>query len=175
MSEQQQRLREIGERIEELLACFERTGGGRLRADAEALVRAVTDLYGAGLERVMAVAREVPEVEAALCDDAVVAALLVIHDLHPLDAPSRCRRALARIEGELARVRAAARLEAVDAERGVARVGVTGDVRRATPLVRGALLDAAPELVDVEVAAVVPVPVRVGRGAQRPAEAVGTP
>lgn len=172
---EQQHLREIGERIEALLARFERTGGGRLRDDAEALVRAVTDLYGAGLERVLAIVGQTPELEAALCDDPVVAGLLVIHGLHPLGVAARIERALARIEGELGTAGSRARLDAVDTERGVAQVSVTGDVRRATPLVRQALLDAAPELLDVEVVAVAPVPVQVGRRQRDPVEAVGTP
>ncbi|MFF4129330.1 NifU family protein [Microbispora rosea] len=82
-----------GERIERLIA--ELTGEGA-RARAEELVREIVGLYGAGLERVMAIVTEA-EVAGALrglVEDPVVSGLLVLHDLHPLTTAERVRAAL---------------------------------------------------------------------------------
>ncbi|WP_169981445.1 NifU family protein [Microbispora sp. H10836] len=82
-----------GERIERLIA--ELTGEGA-RARAEELVREVVGLYGAGLERVMAIVTEAGAAGAlrGLVEDPLVSGLLVLHDLHPLTTAERVRAAL---------------------------------------------------------------------------------
>lgn len=68
---------------------------GAHRRTTEELVRELTDLYGEGLTRVVALLREhAPALLEPLAADAVVADLLVLHDLHPLDTAARIRRAL---------------------------------------------------------------------------------
>ncbi|MFF5291143.1 hypothetical protein [Paractinoplanes globisporus] len=77
--------REYASRIDVLLA----TAGN----DGEELVRTVADLYGAGLERMLELLHErgalTDEVLDALAGDDLVAGLLLVHGLHPHDAPTR--------------------------------------------------------------------------------------
>ncbi|NMO52287.1 hypothetical protein HH310_13905 [Actinoplanes sp. TBRC 11911] len=65
----------------------------------EDLVRAVTDLYGAGLERMLDLLDScgalTDPVVSALAADELVAGLLLVHGLHPYDAVSRVCSALA--------------------------------------------------------------------------------
>jgi len=82
-----------GERVERLLGTLV---DARARATAEELVREIVGLYGAGLERVMAIVTEAGEAGTlrALVDDPLVSGLLVLHDLHPLTTAERVRAAL---------------------------------------------------------------------------------
>ncbi|MFI5891019.1 hypothetical protein ACIA5D_12995 [Actinoplanes sp. NPDC051513] len=62
------------------------------------LVRTVADLYGAGLERMLDLLHEhgalTDEALDALAGDDLVAGLLLVHGLHPHDAPTRIGLAL---------------------------------------------------------------------------------
>lgn len=95
-------LRGTGERIDALL---EAVGGGagpagqaRARERAEELVRVVTDLYGAGLERLLEIVydsgRLDDELLALIAADDLVASLLLVHGLHPYDVRTRVEQAL---------------------------------------------------------------------------------
>ncbi|MGD9620402.1 MAG: NifU family protein [Mycolicibacterium sp.] len=86
--------RSAGDRIQALLDASA-SGGTVARERAERLVREVTDLYGAGLERLMRLAaRSAPEVVDALLADDLVASLLLIHGLHPHSVQRRITDAL---------------------------------------------------------------------------------
>ena len=84
---------------ETLLRAGERIGArrrlGRRQQRAEDLVALVTNLYGAGLERLLQVLADVGRLDQqaldALADDELVAGLLLVHGLHPYDVadPSR--------------------------------------------------------------------------------------
>ncbi|MEU6414782.1 NifU family protein [Microbispora sp. NPDC046933] len=82
-----------GERIERLLGMLM---DAEARTMAEDLVRELVGLYGAGLERVMAIVTETGAAGAlrGLVEDPLVAGLLVLHDLHPLTTAERVRAAL---------------------------------------------------------------------------------
>ncbi|MGI5161603.1 NifU family protein [Microbispora sp. CA-102843] len=82
-----------GERIERLLGALV---DAETRAMAEELLREVVGLYGAGLERVMAIVTETGAAGALrdLVEDPLVSGLLVLHDLHPLTTAERVRAAL---------------------------------------------------------------------------------
>ncbi|PRC47544.1 hypothetical protein C6A85_84405, partial [Mycobacterium sp. ITM-2017-0098] len=59
------------------------------------LIREVTDLYGAGLERLLRLAlRAAPEMADELASDDLVASLLVVHGLHPHPVERRISDAL---------------------------------------------------------------------------------
>src|SRR5690242_2028913 len=94
------RVRQAGERIEDLLATLRATSGSAAAA-AEELVRLLLGLYGDGLSHIMdALAAEDAPGEAIrdrLLADPLVESLLLIHDLHPLDADTRIQRALDRV------------------------------------------------------------------------------
>jgi hypothetical protein len=90
---------QIGARIDTLIDTF----GPLARDRAEELVRLVTDLYGAGLERLLdllhASGALTPDVLTSITNDGLVSALLLVHDLHPEDAPARIVKALAGLGG----------------------------------------------------------------------------
>jgi Fe-S cluster biogenesis protein NfuA len=84
-------LRVIGERIETLLDALRATPSQRVGDQAEELVRLVTELYGAGLERIVEL---VPDRLDVLLDDPLVLNLILLHGLHPVDLRTRIEQAL---------------------------------------------------------------------------------
>jgi Fe-S cluster biogenesis protein NfuA/nitrite reductase/ring-hydroxylating ferredoxin subunit len=86
--------RTAGERIQTLLDASS-TGGAVARERSEQLVREVTDLYGAVLERMMDVASAAdPVLAERFAADDLVASLLLVHGLHPHDVERRVSDAL---------------------------------------------------------------------------------
>jgi Fe-S cluster biogenesis protein NfuA/nitrite reductase/ring-hydroxylating ferredoxin subunit len=85
------------ERVQTLTAQLEEVQDLQARAVADELVSAVIQLYGEGLERIMAALDDAPEVRRRLVDDGVVASLLLIHDLYPVDLETRVNEALASV------------------------------------------------------------------------------
>jgi Fe-S cluster biogenesis protein NfuA len=159
------------DRVDRLLEQLRTGPDPRVALVAEELVRCLVRLYGAGLERIVAIVG--PQGSHDLCDDPLVESLMLVHDLHPLDADTRIRRALDRARpsaGEL-------HYHGVD-DSGVAHVrlsdsghGCRSSVRKA---IESAIREAAPEVtgVVVEVTAVAALPLlqisrRPGLGAAR--------
>ena len=99
-------LRATGERIDALIEALATVQAGppgpaasqRAREQAEELVRVVTDLYGAGIERILDIAydsgRLDEELLGLLVGDDLVASLLLVHGLHPQDVHTRVQHAL---------------------------------------------------------------------------------
>jgi Fe-S cluster biogenesis protein NfuA len=89
---------EVGQQIEELLAELSGHPDSSVGEAAEELARLLMAMYGAGLQRVVAVlgAGQGPgyRMLSELLDDDLVASLLVLHDLHPEDTTARVGRAL---------------------------------------------------------------------------------
>jgi hypothetical protein len=120
------------------------------RADPPALelAQALLDLYGEGLSRIMARADDA--MAGRLAADDLVAHLLLLHDLHPVDARTRVEEALRDSDAEVV---------AVEGDLVRLRVGGSGcgcSVNRLEQAVR----DAAPEIERVEIErppAVIPV------------------
>jgi Fe-S cluster biogenesis protein NfuA len=135
--------REAGDRVERLLAQLRSGPDPRAAVVAEDLVRCLVTLYGAALERIVEISGE--RLRHEFCADPLVEGLMLVHDLHPLDADTRVLRALDRIQphtGEL-------RYDGIDAL-GVARVRLPGgggacrsSLRRA---IESAVREAAPEV-----------------------------
>lgn len=93
-------IRAIGERIDTLLDAA--AAGGAVAAErAEELVRLVTDLYGAGIERILDLLYDAGRLDAEMLDvlvsDDLVANLLLVHDLHPYDTAQRVEQALEKV------------------------------------------------------------------------------
>jgi len=89
-----------GERVEALLAELRSDAGPQVAATAEELVSCLVELYGAGLARITGIlgADEAgPRLMAELAADPLVESLLLVHDLHPLDASARIRRAVEQV------------------------------------------------------------------------------
>jgi len=91
-------LRSLGARLEQLLASLKSSLSGTQYSQVEAALRVVTDLYGAGLERMVAISAASSEGGDALLrrfgTDDLVASLLVVHGLHPESTASRLNAAL---------------------------------------------------------------------------------
>lgn len=86
------------ERFQELTESLERIDDPLARRSAEELIGVVLDLYGEGLRRIFEAMIEEGEstesLRLALADDGVVASLMLIHDLYPVDLETRVREAL---------------------------------------------------------------------------------
>ncbi len=86
--------RTAGDRIQTLLDASA-VGGSVARERAEQLVGEVTDLYGAGLERMLGIAVTAdPALMDAFAADDLVASLLLVHGMHPHDVNRRIEDAL---------------------------------------------------------------------------------
>ena len=90
-------LSETGERIDSLLSALG-TAGPVAQQRGEDLVALVTNLYGAGLERLLEVLADAGRLDGtaldALAADELVSGLLLVHGLHPYDVATRVAAAL---------------------------------------------------------------------------------
>jgi hypothetical protein len=115
--------RERGEQIERLLAEIQASAAPAVWQRVEALVAALVGLYGEGLERILAHARESAkspdDLDAHLAGDDLLSSLLLVHDLHPLGLEERVELALLRLRNE---VPGAAGLELVEVTDNVVRL-----------------------------------------------------
>ena len=84
-------VRATGERVEALLAGFA-SAEPDVSERVEELVRRLMELYGAGLARVVELSE--PSALDRFAADDLVAGLLALHDLHPVDTETRVQRAL---------------------------------------------------------------------------------
>jgi Fe-S cluster biogenesis protein NfuA/nitrite reductase/ring-hydroxylating ferredoxin subunit len=92
--EREAQWRTAGDRIQTLLDASA-ASGPVAHERAEQLVREVTDLYGAGLQRMMRLAVSAnPELAETFSADQLVASLLLVHDLHPHGIERRVSDAL---------------------------------------------------------------------------------
>lgn len=87
--------RTAGDRIQSLLDATS-AGGAAIRERAEQLVNEIVELYGAGLDRIMALVGDPagPDIVDRLAADDLVASLLLIHGLHPHEVERRISDAL---------------------------------------------------------------------------------
>jgi Fe-S cluster biogenesis protein NfuA len=163
----QPNLRAAGDRIEQLVDELRATADPRTRDRAEELLRLVTELYGAGLARVVELAgATAPGLVDALVADDLVGSLLLVHGLHPGSLADRVEAALDQVRPLLSSHGGDVELLELDEEAGAVRLRLLGSCdgcpSSAVTLqsaVEGAIVGAAPEIVciDVEPAAV-PVP-----------------
>jgi Fe-S cluster biogenesis protein NfuA len=133
-------------RLEELVAGLDPAG--------EELAGALMDLYGEGLERIMAAVDD--ETRARLADDGVIGSLLLMHGLHPVGLEPRVREALDSVRPYMESHGGA--VELVGLEDGVATIRLEGHCRgcsaSASTLelgIRQALENTAPDLLGLEV------------------------
>jgi len=89
------------QRLDELLQSVETFTDPQAQAQTRAVVQAVLDLHGAGLERVFEHLAMAGESAAAAMDacvnDEIVGGLLLLHGLHPLSMEDRVRQALEQV------------------------------------------------------------------------------
>ena len=136
--------RETGTRVEALIAELRFGCGPDAAIVAEELVTCLVDLYGTGLERIVRIIGDDPRLQARLIADPLVESLMLVHDLHPLDANTRIRRALGRLG-------VGTELLGID-EAGVAHVRLGKGCGATAGDVEQAVTDAAPDIAGVRFA-----------------------
>ncbi|GAA3379050.1 NifU family protein [Streptomyces sannanensis] len=145
--------REQVARVEALLGSLEHLPDDAARTRATESVRALVDLYGDCLARIMG--RADAGLRAALAEDELVCQLLLVHDLHPLPAEERVRRALDEARPVLHEQGGDAEFLGVDQAVARVRLSTTGQGCGSTAAalaaaVRDVVSRAAPELDGVE-------------------------
>ena len=136
--------REAGERVEALLAELRARSGPEAADVAEELVSCLVRFYGAGLAAIMRTIGDDQRLRALLIADPLVESLLLVHDLHPLDAGTRVRRALGRLG-------TGAEFLGID-EAGVVHVRLGHGCGSTAEVVEQVVGDAAPDTAGVEFA-----------------------
>ncbi len=164
-------LRAAGDRIESLLQASA-AGGAAARTRAEDLVACVSQLYGAGLHRMLEILDDAGRLDTAvldaLSDDELVSGLLLVHDLHPYDVEVRVRRALESVRPYLGSHGGDVELLGIDDE-GVVRLQLLGSCDGCPSssvtlelAVEGAVRAAAPETTRIEVQPSAPAAPKAG-------------
>jgi len=150
--------RTAGDRIQTLLDASS-SGGAVARERAEQLVREITDLYGAALERMMDVASAAnPDLAHRFAADDLVASLLLVHGLHPHHVERRVSEALDSVRPYLGSHGGDVSLLGV--ENGIVRLRFQGSCKSCPSssvtlelAVEDAVRAAAPEIDSIEVVA----------------------
>ena len=153
--------RATGERVEALLAELRTRAGPQAGDAAEELVGCLVELYGAGLTAIVAILGADPDAGprllAALTGDPLVESLLLVHDLHPLDADARIDRALEQVRAQLGSHAGVIEYLGID-DQGVAGLRLTasghGCGSSSVPVaqtLQEAVTEAAPEVAGVHV------------------------
>jgi Fe-S cluster biogenesis protein NfuA/nitrite reductase/ring-hydroxylating ferredoxin subunit len=150
-------------RVEELTAQVEAIGDPAARAVAEELAAAVVQLYGEGLERMVAALE--PAVRARLAEDGLVGTLMLIHGLHPVDLETRVREALDTVRPYLESH--GGDVELLGIADGVARLRLEGSCSGCSAsqstlelAIERAIEEIAPDLLGIDVEGVVAAPPR---------------
>jgi Fe-S cluster biogenesis protein NfuA len=154
-----QNLRATGDRIEHLLDELRATADPRAYARAEELLRLVSELYGAGLARVVQMAAEqAPALMDAFVEDDLVASLLLVHELHPESLVQRVESALAKVRPLLAGHGGDVELLDVDPDAAAVHIRLLGSCDGCPSssvtlqlAVEKAILEAAPEIMTIDV------------------------
>jgi Fe-S cluster biogenesis protein NfuA/nitrite reductase/ring-hydroxylating ferredoxin subunit len=147
-------------RVQELQSRLEDLGQSVPRELADQLVSTVVQMYGAGLERILAALFESgPEGEriaGSLADDPLVATLLLIHDLHPVPLEQRVQAALDSVRPYMESH--GGNVELLSLEHGVARIHLRGSCSDCSAssvtlelAIKQALEEMAPDLEGLEV------------------------
>ena len=140
------------ERIEELIAALHEHGNPVVRASAVEMVRALLDVHGAGLEKILAqIARQGEPGQTilnGLVHDDLVSRLLLLHGLHPVDLETRIRQALDQVR-PLLRVQAAD-VQLEQARHDTVRLRIKGGGEDVHKILERALLAAAPDVLRIE-------------------------
>jgi Fe-S cluster biogenesis protein NfuA/nitrite reductase/ring-hydroxylating ferredoxin subunit len=153
--------------VQELQAKLDSAADPGTREIAEELISAVVQMYGAGLERIIAMllagGEEGQRLAASLAEDELVSALLLIHDLHPVPLAERVGDALEQVRPYMESH--GGNVELLSLQDGVARISLRGScsdcAASAVTLelaIKQALEEAAPDLEGLEVEGVAPAP-----------------
>jgi Fe-S cluster biogenesis protein NfuA/nitrite reductase/ring-hydroxylating ferredoxin subunit len=148
------------DRVQDLQERLDGTGDEATRAVADALVSAVVQMYGAGLERIighlLTDSGEGSRLARELSEDAFLSTLLLIHDLHPVALPDRVQSALDSVRPYMESHGGS--VELLSVEGGIARIHLRGSCSDCSAsavtlelAIKQALEEAAPDLEGLEV------------------------
>jgi Fe-S cluster biogenesis protein NfuA/nitrite reductase/ring-hydroxylating ferredoxin subunit len=142
------------ERVQSLTAQLEEIHDLHARAVADELVASIIQLYGDGLERIFAALDD--DVRNRLAEDGVVASLMLIHDLYPIDLETRVIEALDSVRPYMESH--GGDVELLGIEDGVARMRLVGHCESCPAsestlelAIKKALEESAPDLDGLEV------------------------
>ena len=150
------------------------------RAVGEDLVRVLMEFYGAGLEQMVAIVRlgGGDALVHRLGADPLVAALLALHDLHPVDLPTRVGHGLDAARRRLGHHGTGIALDRVDTHTGTVHVtlaaGCGAGSETIRDVVRTAVAELAPEVAAVEFAIPEAGPTLLQIGTRPPELAAGS-
>jgi Fe-S cluster biogenesis protein NfuA len=158
-------VRELPARIEALLDGLSESADPAIAERADELVAAVVTLYGEGLGRIVELVSAAPggeQLVRELAADGLVGNLMLLHELHPDDASTRIQAALDRVRPYLGSHAGGIEFVGVD-DLGVAHLRLQGSCDSCPSSsvtvqssVERAVLEAAPEVVRVDVEGMVP-------------------
>lgn len=151
-------------RIEELVGTIESLSDPNARANARELVQSLMELHGNGIERMLEIVAEARATGVDLIDelsrDDLVASLLLLYGLHPLDLDTRVMQALDKVRPYLQSHGGNVDLLGVD--EGRVRLKLEGSCHGCASsaltlklAIEEAIYDAAPDVVALEVEGVV--------------------
>ena len=151
---------DLVQRVQDLTERLEGVADPAAREAGESLVAAVMELYGEGLERIVRALDEAGPQAAALreriIDDGVVASLLLIHGLYPVELETRVQQALDGVRPYMHSH--GGDVELLSLEDGVARLRLEGSCQGCPAssatleqAIRQAIEEAAPDLLGLEV------------------------
>ena len=146
-------------RVEALIDTVQRTADPSVRAATQELVEAILDLHGAGLDRILEIVSGVADDGAALLGrftrDELVASVLLLHGLHPVDFDTRVHETVERLAPSLRSQGGS--IELLGIEGGVVRLrlsrsghGCSGS-SALQHAIRAAFYEAAPDVERLEV------------------------
>ena len=148
-------------RVDALVRVLEALPDERARRSAVEAFRALLDLHGEALERLVALAG--PDVTARLAADPAVGGLLLLHGLHPVPFDRRVQAALDGVRPYLGSHGGG--VDVVEARDGVVRLRLEGTCHgcpssRATleHAIERAILDGAPDVAEIHVEGVAEAP-----------------
>jgi Fe-S cluster biogenesis protein NfuA/nitrite reductase/ring-hydroxylating ferredoxin subunit len=161
------------EKIESLVRMIESSADSNLRASAIELMQALMNLHSAGIERMMEITFDSGEQGSHIIDsfarDDMVASLLLLYGLHPLDMESRIRQALDKVRPYLHSH--GGDVELLNINDGVVHLALQGScdgcASSAMTLklaIEEAIYEAAPDAIALEVEGVVKQPVSPAAG-----------
>ena len=138
------------ESIEELLKRIEASADPHLRTTAQELMRAVMDMFGSGLERIVEIARSTGDPGHDLFDrlgrDELVSSLLALYGLHPLTFEDRVERAVEKVRPTLKK--RGGEVEVLSIKDGVVSLNIqaNGHAQALKEVVEEAVYQAVPDL-----------------------------
>jgi Fe-S cluster biogenesis protein NfuA/nitrite reductase/ring-hydroxylating ferredoxin subunit len=156
--------RERLQRIEGLVRALESAGDPNARASAVELMQLVMEVHGAGIERMMEIAFENEAAGREIVDrfgqDELVASLLLLYGMHPLDVETRVTQALDSVRPYMRSH--GGNVELLGVEDGVVRLRLQGSCNGCASsaatlelAIENAIYDAAPDIAGLEVEGVV--------------------